>query len=205
MFNFITLYQRITFYVFHGMSECWSLSVWNSFTPSCSWVSGVCAGVIWLLPQGENFFYYFRWMFLILCTNLWWCSAGFRLGSFSFCIICFCLVIIQRHNLSYPFYADDTKLYLPVKDNSCSVSIFFFFWLSVWHNKLNAYDFFLQLNNDKTETIIFGPSVLTSEIVNPLGPLSSNVQVCVKYLAVTFGPTCALAWLALSWKAISFS
>lgn len=35
----------------------------------------------------------------------------------------------------------------------------------------------------------FGPSVLTSAIVNQLGPLSSNVRGCVKNLGVIFVPT----------------
>lgn len=45
-----------------------------------------------------------------------------------------------------------------------------------------------QLNSDKTEIIVFGPSVLTSGIVNQLGPLSCNVRDCVKNLVI-FDPT----------------
>lgn len=49
--------------------------------------------------------------------------------------------IIKRHNLSYNFCADDTLLYLPVKDNSL---------FDCLHDKKCWMDVnFLQLNNDK--------------------------------------------------------
>ncbi len=47
---------------------------------------------------------------------------------------------------------------------------------------------FLQFNNDKTEIMVFGPTVASSGIVKHLGPLSSNLCNCVGKLGVAFDP-----------------
>ncbi len=71
--------------------------------------------------------------------------------------------IIQRHNLSCHFYADVTQLDFPIKDNNGSVSGLFdcLCYIKCWMN-MN----FLQLNNDKTEIVIFTPPNMTPDIVN---------------------------------------
>ncbi len=94
--------------------------------------------------------------------------------------------IFQKHKLSYHLYADDTQLYFPVKNNNCYMSTLFACLQDIkcWMD-LN----FLQLNNDKTEIMVFGPTAVSSGIVKQLGPLSSNVRDRVRNLGMVFDPT----------------
>lgn len=93
--------------------------------------------------------------------------------------------IFQKHNLSYHLYADDTQFYFPVKNNNCSMSTLFAYiqdikcWLDLD---------FLQLNNDKTEIIVFGPTAVSSGLIKQLGPLSAYVRNHIRNLGVVFDP-----------------
>ncbi len=59
----------------------WLVFEKEDLTQSCSWVSETCVAVVWLLLQIT----FLCWeIFLISCSNLFWCSTGFRFGSFSF-------------------------------------------------------------------------------------------------------------------------
>ena len=80
--------------------------------------------------------------------------------------------IFNKYNIQYHCYADDTQFYLPVNtDGICSLGNIF--------NCLNDIKSwmarnFLQLNESKTDIIIFGPPSDVSILKNALGPLSAN-------------------------------
>lgn len=91
----------------------------------------------------------------------------------------FALYMLPLHLSFYLFYDNDIHLNPPVKNNCCSESNLF--------KCLHRHDdFFLQLDNNKTEIVIFGPSVLTSGIVSQLGLLMCTA---VKILGFIFYPT----------------
>ena len=90
--------------------------------------------------------------------------------------------ILRKHGMSFHFYADDSQIYLPIKRNSttpvsqllkCLVDI------KAWM-ALN----FLNLNESKTEIIVFRPSVAANISDLALGPLEPYLKPTVTNLGV---------------------
>lgn len=93
--------------------------------------------------------------------------------------------IFKKYSISYPFYADDTQMYLPMKsvdDTSMkSLSECLNLYVKCWMNNN-----FFQLNEKKTEMIIFGPSSNANNIAMSLGPRSSYLHTYVKNMGFIF-------------------
>ncbi len=93
------------------------------------------------------------------------------------------LLFVVRHGLSFHCYADDTQIYLPLKQSSNGLEALMSClsdvkaWLS-----LN----FLNFNDSKTGIIVFGPSDSRSTPKVNLGDLTSSVKPWVKNLGVIF-------------------
>ena len=92
--------------------------------------------------------------------------------------------IIHKYNISFHCYADDTQIYLPLEPNNhsqldnlknCLTDIKS--WMT--HN-------FLQLNDSKSEILLFGPPDSISQIQSDLGNLSCLVKPHAKNLGVLF-------------------
>uniref|UniRef100_A0A673CRG3 Reverse transcriptase domain-containing protein n=1 Tax=Sphaeramia orbicularis TaxID=375764 RepID=A0A673CRG3_9TELE len=93
--------------------------------------------------------------------------------------------IFKRHNISFRCYVDDTQIYLPLRpDDPRSPPA-----VSDCLNDVNCWmaQNFLQLNNSKSEIILFGPPNSTISIKNSLGPLD------FKILLITFKARMGLA------------
>lgn len=90
--------------------------------------------------------------------------------------------IIQQYKVSYRSYADDTQLYILVSANEhdpLNSLIQCISDISSWMSKN-----FLQLNQDKTETLVVGPKALRHEIQSLLTPLSIQPREHVKNFGV---------------------
>uniref|UniRef100_A0A3Q3ET90 Reverse transcriptase domain-containing protein n=1 Tax=Labrus bergylta TaxID=56723 RepID=A0A3Q3ET90_9LABR len=92
--------------------------------------------------------------------------------------------IIERHNVSFHCYADDTQIYLPLRPEDPRS-------LAAVRNCLSDINCwmaqnFLQLNNSKSEIIVFNPPNTTHISKSSLGPLFTNVQPTARNLGVTF-------------------
>ena len=92
--------------------------------------------------------------------------------------------IIQRHNLSFHFYADDLQLYLPMKPNGHTA----FTKLTDCITEVKQWlaRNFLHLNDSKTECILFGTSSMLNASTTDSGSLAPFLKSQVKNLGVTF-------------------
>ncbi len=64
---------------------------------------------------------------------------------------------------------------------------------------------FLQFNNDKTEIMVFGPTVASSGIVKQLGPVSSNGRDQETLVLPLILCCLLISRSVLLWKAVSFN
>ncbi len=109
---------------------------------------------------------------------------GSILGPISFALymlpLCY---IFEIHKVPYHIYADDTQLYMSIKPGSKSLSD-----LLACINDIKSWmgDNFLQLNENKTEVILFGSPHLVNALSSSLGPLQANIHTHVKNLGVVF-------------------
>ncbi len=79
--------------------------------------------------------------------------------------------IIRKYKISFHFYADDSQLYVPLKSrHSLQPLMDCLKDIKIW-----MANNFLQLNNEKTEVIIFGPSKIRNSIVSNLDSLTPYV------------------------------
>ncbi len=92
------------------------------------------------------------------------------------------MVISYGNKISFHFYADDSQLYLPLKSWDAMLPLIDCFEeLKCWMSNN-----FLQLNNDKTEVILFGPSKTRNYVAGNLENLTPYVKSHVKNLGVIF-------------------
>ena len=103
--------------------------------------------------------------------------------SSSLCI-CYPLVLFFKYNIHYHCYADDTQFYLPVNTEGIFSLENIFNCLKDIKSWMARH--FLQLNESKTDIIIFGPPNDVSSLKNALGSLSANCHSEVKNLWVFF-------------------
>ncbi len=91
--------------------------------------------------------------------------------------------IFEHHKISYPIYADDTQLYLPLDYGSDSVSSLLTCLKDIneWMNEN-----FIQLNENKTEVILFGSKPQIDKYSAFLGHFQSNNHSYVKNVGVIF-------------------
>ncbi len=92
--------------------------------------------------------------------------------------------IIQKYDISFHCYTDDTQLYLPLNPNDQSKITNIFNCI----NEIKSWmtENFLQLNEDKSEIILFGPPDNINLISSSLRNLSTLIKPHVKNLGVTF-------------------
>ena len=98
--------------------------------------------------------------------------------------------IIRSHNIQFHFYADDTQLYLPINPNDPSSILKLHSCLADIKNWMSVN--FLQLNDSKSEVIIFGPPQERARIEQNLGPLITNLKPSVRNLGVLLDPDLSL-------------
>ena len=88
--------------------------------------------------------------------------------------------IFRKHGIAFHCYADDTQIYLPLKNvNSTSLRSLF---LCLEDVKAWVALNFLKLNEDKTDVMIFGRS--TADSVTSLGSLAQYVKPVITNLGV---------------------
>lgn len=92
--------------------------------------------------------------------------------------------IIQKYNISFHCYADDLQLYMPLSlsNQSCLTGLND----CILEIKNWMAHSFLQLNESKTEVILFGPPKKTDCLKGNLGPLSPFIKSQVRNLGVLF-------------------
>ncbi len=91
--------------------------------------------------------------------------------------------IFRKYGLSFHCYADDTQVYLPIKQNSDGLDAL---WACLADVKAWLSLNFLNFNEEKTEMIVFKPSDSMTAAKPNLGGLSSCVKHYVKNLGVVF-------------------
>lgn len=92
--------------------------------------------------------------------------------------------ICQKYNVAYHFYADDAQLYLPLNAGYCDELgdlLTRYCEIKLWMAQN-----FLQLNEAKTECLIFGPIIPSSRVLTGLGLIVSNLHKQVRNLGVVF-------------------
>ncbi len=95
-------------------------------------------------------------------------------------------MIFCKYQISYHLYADDIQLYLPMKpDDNISLQSLID---RVSEVKTWMADFFLQLNDSKTEVLVFGWPECASILSKTLSPITKTVGTCVRNLGVIFDP-----------------
>ena len=90
--------------------------------------------------------------------------------------------IIQRHNINFHLYADDTQLYIPLKPGSSDISHILSCLTDI---KAMMSNNFLQLNESKTEIILFSLSSSSTRIPDSL-PSTFSIQTEARNLGVIF-------------------
>ncbi|XP_061902364.1 uncharacterized protein LOC133649723 [Entelurus aequoreus] len=94
--------------------------------------------------------------------------------------------VIHRHKISFHCYADDTQIYLPLKtDDPSGLDLLKDCLRDIkeWMSQS-----FLQLNDTKSEILLFGNSTSVSQIRKNLGSLATLEKPHVKNLGVIFDP-----------------
>ena len=94
--------------------------------------------------------------------------------------------IIRSHGIHFHSYADDTQLYIPLKPGISGNVTHLLACLSDIKKWMSQN--FLQLNEAKTEIILFGPPMSTLPFHAELGTLSSNITLTARSLGVMFDP-----------------
>ena len=92
--------------------------------------------------------------------------------------------IIRSHNINFHCYADDTQLYIPLKPGNNSNMTRILTCLAeikCWMSQNS-----LQLNETKTEILLFGPPQSTILFQPLLANLSDNVKTSARNLGVMF-------------------
>uniref|UniRef100_A0A3B3DJ46 Reverse transcriptase domain-containing protein n=1 Tax=Oryzias melastigma TaxID=30732 RepID=A0A3B3DJ46_ORYME len=87
--------------------------------------------------------------------------------------------IIQKHGVSFHFYADDSQIYLPIKKNGSSLK-----HLMSCLNEIRTWleSSFLSFNEKKTEVLVIGPSNRCDPSGLDLGPLAPHFKHSVRNL-----------------------
>lgn len=92
------------------------------------------------------------------------------------------MLLFKQHNINYHLYADDLQLYLPLECDGCASFTNFYKCLTEVKGWLA--NNFLQLNEDKTEFIMFGNKEFGNAPAGNNRLLSNNMQSYVKNLGV---------------------
>ncbi len=95
--------------------------------------------------------------------------------------------ICCRYDISYHMYTDDTQIYLPLKvgnEYSLQSLLLCLEEVKIWLSKN-----FLQLNDKKSEIIIFGPPKFKEMISSNIAPLEIIVKNSVRNLSVIIDST----------------
>ncbi len=90
--------------------------------------------------------------------------------------------IFRKHGVSFHCYADDTQMYLPIKRNKHAALESLFACLDEVKTWLSQ--FFLFLNESKTEVIVFEPSENSGSRSIDLDYLAPFTSSCIKNLGV---------------------
>ncbi len=108
---------------------------------------------------------------------------GSILGSTLFSLYMLPLwTILMQYNINYNLYANDLQLYFPLECDGCTY--FANFYTCLTEAKRWLANIFLQLNENKSEFVMFGNKMPGNDLIESYGPLSNNSYV--KNLRVFF-------------------
>uniref|UniRef100_A0A8C5D5C0 Reverse transcriptase domain-containing protein n=1 Tax=Gouania willdenowi TaxID=441366 RepID=A0A8C5D5C0_GOUWI len=119
-------------------------------------------------------------------------AQGSVLGPVLFLLYLMPLGRLIRHfkNVSYHFYVDDIQLYCSFNDSEFHFLSEFLDCISCIKNWLSSN--YLQINSNKTETLIIAPDKNIPLIKNSLGDLGSSVKTSLRNLGVVFDQSMSL-------------